>query len=132
MPFLGNIFSFKKIIPFKNREAYDLIAYLPHENWADPEIVTSFPEYGVRYFICNSNLDPVKFIDGFMDGLIDEDEALDMFDLIIYDQCSLGQMGLYTKKITVDEISKLVLVPGRVLTDAGESKIKIKKGLINE
>lgn len=81
-----------------------VLAYIPQNIWSSEGFVNILPTEGVRYYIVPTNAQTTKLLDDMRQGYILDDEKLDMFDLIVFDCCVFGHMGVYTKRLSLDDI----------------------------
>jgi|GEM_PF-496433 len=85
---------------------HHILAYIDSDIWNSDDFFDMLPVEGVRYYITPPVEDKGKILDDLRQGYILEDEKLDAFELIIFDCCAFGQMGLYTKQLSLDEIKE--------------------------
>ncbi|AEE97878.1 hypothetical protein [Mahella australiensis] len=81
-----------------------VLTYVPKGIWNSETFVNILPTQGIRYYIVPPNAQSSKLLDDMRQGYILDDEKLDIFDLIVFDCCIFGQMGIYTKHLSLDDI----------------------------
>ncbi|MBZ4666217.1 hypothetical protein [Mahella sp.] len=83
-----------------------VLAYIPQSIWTSEGFINILPAEGVRYYITQPTVQSSKLLDDMHHGYILDDEKLDIFDLIVFDCCVFGQMGIYTKRLSLDDIKE--------------------------
>jgi len=91
-----------------NKEAHELLVYIPNEVWEQEGFSSILPTGGLRYYITNGPSDGNKVLEDIFTGQLMEDEKIDFFKLIIFDSSSFGQMGIVSNHLGFDEIKQLL------------------------
>lgn len=90
----------------KNKDAHEILVYIPNELWKQEGFYSILPIGGLRYYIINGPSDGNKILEDVFNGQFMESEKIDFFNLIIFDCCSMGQMGIVSNHISFDEIKQ--------------------------
>jgi hypothetical protein len=96
-------------IESKRVEGYKIYIYTTDSVWNNQEFIELLPESGVRYYI--SEQLSGSALNDFT--AMDEEERFGICDMVIFDNISLGSMGILTSK-NKDEISDLL---GNILAE---------------
>jgi hypothetical protein len=101
----GSIFTRLFLFGGKKTEAYEIIVHVPAGIWEKQEFKSILPEYGVMYYIGSKTGENGKLLEDIFNGQIMGDELLDVFECVIYDCSNFGQMGIFTGKLTINDIN---------------------------
>lgn len=101
--FLSQLFGMNK-----NSSAHEILAYVPHSVWKTEDFCKAIPVFGARYYITDGPAESSKLLDD-MSKMLDE-EKRDFFKLIVFDASSFSYMGVYTKRLTYEDIKQLLRI----------------------
>jgi hypothetical protein len=88
----------------KIEQAADIYVYVTNDEWHLPDFPKMYPQFGAKYYICNSDKE-IKLEDMYN---MSNEQKSDTFDFIIFDSCILHSMGINSKQKTIDDIKKLI------------------------
>lgn len=98
---LEQLFSFMRK---PDNTAHQIFVEIPDEIWRDEKfIVPLIPVHGARYYLGGPEVD---VLDTLFNGQYTDDQLLSSFKLICYDCSGFGQMGIYTREVTLSELQK--------------------------
>lgn len=104
---LSSLFSFRG----KPGEAHELLIYMPNGLWKDGRFNSRLPNAGVKYYILREKADGAKILDALYNGQLLEDEKEGLFELALFDGSSFGQIGIFTNKLSLEEVKALLGFP---------------------
>jgi hypothetical protein len=101
-----NLNNFFRMFMQKKLENHQLFISIDENSWTD--FFNMIPSFGVKYYLFENNLDPVRMLDDLNSGAIQEDGDENPFYAVIFDCAFIGQMGLFTKKIKYDGLKSVI------------------------
>lgn len=103
-----------QIFPFRKNEEYlhELIIALPDLVWREENFprsaLWSFLANGAFYYVCNDSGQVCGIVEDFFNGRISPENQSDYFKFSIFDWTSFGQMGLFTRTLTINDLNTLL------------------------
>ena len=105
---IGKKSFISQILGGGNKEAHEVLVYIPSEIWEQEGFNSLLPTGGLRYYITNGPSDGTKILEDVFNGQMMEDEKIDLFSLIIFDSSCFGQMGIVSNHMSFDEVKQLL------------------------
>lgn len=85
-----------------------LLFLAPHRMWGMEDLWKVIPPYGVKYYVLkDDDLDGLKLLEDFYNGLYLDEEKEALCQMVIFDCCAFGQMGIETQ-LTKQELEQLL------------------------
>jgi len=97
---------FAQLLNGSSKDAHEVLVYIPDEVWKQEGFYSILPTGGLRYYISNGPVEGNKILEDIFNGFMIGDEKLDFFNLVIFDCCSMGQMGVVSSHTSFDEVKQ--------------------------
>lgn len=83
-----------------------MVAFIPYEVWSNAKVKSIIPFHGARYSVLKEKSDGSDVLDNLQKML--DNEKLDYFKLIAFDNMSLNSMGIYTNHHSLSDIKTIL------------------------
>ena len=103
--FTSKLFSFGR----NQDDVHDVLVYIPNSLWQDEGFRRILPSQGLKYYILKDEIDALDIVDKMYNGYILDHEYEEFSSFAIFDVSCLGNMGVFKRNISLEEI-KLLLV----------------------
>lgn len=88
----------------KKVEGFEIYALVKHEIWLDKEFKKIIPRFGARYYLPFAHAE--NNLSAFLE--LSEDEKINVSKMVVFDNIVLGNMGIATKHIAINELNQLL------------------------
>lgn len=103
----GNKSIFSRLLSQgKNQDAHELIIHVPAGIWEMEGFCDYINTNGTRYYFTGAEKASGNLLDEM--GRMTDTDKLNFFKLIVFDFCSLGNMGINSKILKLDDLKKLL------------------------
>lgn len=92
-----------------NQHAHEILTFVPHNIWSTEDFQKIIPLCGIRYYITKDTAEDIKgeeLLDK-MSRMMDN-EKLDYFKFTVFDGGQLGNMGINSKDLSINDIKQLL------------------------
>ncbi len=98
-----------KLFSFGNKEdVHDTLVYIPNCIWQEEGFRNIIPIQGIRYYIIKPGIDAFDIIEKMYSGCIQEHEYGEFSSSSVFDLCCFGNMGVFIKDISLEEVRQLL------------------------
>ena len=106
---------FGAMIGKKQGESQEFLVSVSNQCWKTEAFRKILPMYGVKFFVCSSlvkekNMDEDQLLDNTFNGQFLDEDFDEMFPIILFDCNNIGQMGVFTKKLSLKELKQMLPV----------------------
>lgn len=102
--FTSKLFSFGR----NQDDVHDVLVYISNTLWKDEGFRSKLPTQGLKYYILKPEIDAQDIVEKMYNGYILEHEYEEFSSFAVFDVSCFGNMGVFKKNISLEEIKQLL------------------------